>query len=87
MKTKKFEVGKTYICRSFCDYGCVWKFKVIKRTEKTVTIEEQGLAKEAKQNIKGTYRIHTHSSGGVEIIRPLGTYSMTPILSAENEVK
>jgi hypothetical protein len=87
MKIKKFEVGKTYFCRSSCNHECIWKFKVLSRTEKTVQIEEQGFAKEAKQNIYGNFRICFSKYDEAEMVYPLGRYSMAPILSAENITK
>lgn len=37
---KKFEVGRTYATRSVCNSECIFKITIIKRTEKTVTIDE-----------------------------------------------
>lgn len=44
---KKFEVGRTYATRSVCNSECIFKITIIKRTEKTVTIDEgnKGLAR------------------------------------------
>ena len=33
----KFEVGKTYATRSLGDYDCIHAFKILARTEKTIT--------------------------------------------------
>lgn len=70
----KFEIGKTYYTRSACDQNCVWIFAVVKRTEKTVTIKEPG-----KKPL--TKRIYIYDN--TEMVKPLGSYSMNPILSAE----
>ena len=37
-----FETGKTYQARSIGDHNCIFTFKVIKRTEKTITIFSGG---------------------------------------------
>ena len=71
---KQFVVGKDYYCRSACDYNCVWVFAVKSRTDHTVTLKQPG-----KEPI--TKRIYTHE--GVETVRPLGSYSMAPILGAD----
>jgi hypothetical protein len=68
----KFEVGKTYSCRSICDYDCIFSFEVIARTEKTVTIKSAGR----------TVRRKVRLSDGVECIDPHGRYSMSPVLFA-----
>jgi hypothetical protein len=69
----KFEIGKTYTTRSACDYDCVYRFKVVKRTEKTVSIRcfDRVL----------TRRIYI-SYHGDEAINPLGSYSMSPVVTA-----
>ena len=38
IKMKKFEVGKTYYTRSACDHNCIYRFTVISRTAKMVTV-------------------------------------------------
>ena len=35
-----FEIGKTYYTRSLCDNNMVFKVRITKRTEKTVTIKD-----------------------------------------------
>lgn len=35
---KKFEIGKEYFDRSACNHDCIFTIKIIKRTEKTVTL-------------------------------------------------
>jgi len=84
----KFKTGKTYYCRSVGDHDCVWRYKVIKRTAKTVTLMEL--------NADGTENTHPQNDGGVKRLRiwkqieqlnPMGSYSMAPILSADSVVK
>lgn len=65
----KFETGKTYTTRSACDHDCVIRVTVAKRTAKTVTT-----------NTGKVLRISEYQ--GVEQVKPWGTYSMAPIVSA-----
>lgn len=71
---KKFEVGKNYSCTSACNHECVWTFKVIKRTDKTVTLQQSGKSETI------TRRPYLYDDS--ENIRPLGNYSMAPIIRA-----
>ena len=72
----KFEIGKQYSMTSPCDHNCVWHYTVISRTASTITITD---GKETK-----TCRIVKQLSEyrGTETVRPLGNYSMCPLLSA-----
>ncbi len=70
--TKQFEVGKTYSVRSYCDHNCIFSFKVVGRTAKTIKIEYHGKISAKKLRIVGD----------TEQIYPLGTYSMAPALNA-----
>ena len=74
MKQFIFETGKTYYCRSVCDYNCVWKFEILSRTEKTVTLSS---GKRCKINTM------VHDGESIQYVRPLGKYSMAPVLSAD----
>lgn len=73
---KKFEIGKQYSMRSACDHECVWTYTVTARTNSTITITD---GKQTK-----TCRISKQLSEyrNTESVRPLGNYSMAPILSA-----
>lgn len=73
--TIRFEVGKSYACRSVCDYDCIFTFEVVARTASTITI--RGSA------VTGTKRRKLRERDGVEIIDPLGRYSMSPVLCAD----
>jgi len=75
----RFEVGKTYTCRSLCDYDCIFKFKVVKRTEKTVWLEEHGEVK--------ARRVRISAYDKCEACDPHGVYSMSPTLHAKNEAR
>jgi len=73
----KFETGKTYRMRSICDYNCIWDLKIISRTAKTVTLK---IENEVKR-----FRVKEHD--GAEFVMPLGSFSMSPALSASKELK
>ncbi len=74
---KLFEVGKTYFCRSACDYECVWAFQVIARTPATITISGEDGVKTLRINKKEAERF------GCEYARPFGRYSMCPTIAAD----
>ena len=67
---RKFEIGKNYNCKSACDSNCTWEYKVISRTEKTVTL-----------NNGKRFKISNYQDQ--EMVYPLGRYSLAPILRAE----
>jgi len=70
---KTFKTNTEISGRSICDHNCIFTAKVIKRTEKTVTIITQGQESRCK--------IHIDKSGE-EFIFPFGRYSMAPIMRA-----
>ncbi len=70
--TKIFEVNKTYSMKSVCDQNCVWSYKILKRTAKTVWIKVDNEIK--------SFRVRIWNNQ--EIIMPLGRYSMAPQLRA-----
>lgn len=78
MEAKRFEVGEIYATRSACDWDCIFSFTVTKRTEKTVTI---------KSKIYGTKVKRIRIYDNVECIDPLGSYSMSPVLSADKTLR
>lgn len=71
---KKFEVGEIYNCRCIGDHNIIWSYKVLRRTEKTITIQETYDEKPV------TRKIMVRESG--EFVYPDGKYSMCPVLSA-----
>lgn len=73
----KFIVGRTYSVRSICDYDCVFRFEVVARTEKTVTLSSHG--KQVRRKVR--------TVNGAEACDPHGRYSMSPVLSAERGVQ
>lgn len=73
----KFQVGKSYSCRSLCDHNCIFTFEVVARTPQFVTIKApivRGGQAARKVRVLGT----------AEQLDPLGRYSMSPVLSASN---
>lgn len=66
----KFEAGKTYATRSIADAGMVIAITVAKRTAKTITTTAGKV-------------LRVSEWAGVEQVRPWGTYSMAPIVSAD----
>lgn len=73
---KQFEVGKRYSMTSVCDHNCVWTYTVISRTASTITITD-GRETMTRRIVKGLSEYR-----GAETVRPLGNYSMCPLLSA-----
>ena len=64
--------------RSVCNSECIFKITIIKRTEKTVTIDEgNGKTKRCK--------IYTDMRNA-EAIYPYGIYSMCPIIDASDKI-
>ncbi len=69
----EFFTGQKLKARSICDYDCIYTAVVLKRTAKTVTIEQRGSLERRK--------IHIDDNGG-EFIYPFGKYSMASIFRA-----
>ena len=82
---KKFKVGNLYSMRSACNHECVWTYKVLARTACTVTLAQVMSNGKTKVDTV-TCRINKGLSEfcGAESVKPLGSYSMCPILSADN---
>lgn len=72
----KFEIGKEYSMRSAGDYNCIWTYKVIARTENTITITD------GKETKKCRINKQLSAFNNTESVKPLGTYSMAPTLRA-----
>lgn len=70
-----FQVGRVYYCRSIGDHDSIWRYLVVKRTAKTVTLEDYGT--------RETFRRGIRIYNGVECCSPHGRYSMSPTLSAD----
>jgi hypothetical protein len=69
----KFEAGKYYSTRSACDHECVITIQVVKRTAKTIV---------ADCGYRGVKRLRISERDGVETVKPWGSYSMAPMISA-----
>jgi hypothetical protein len=68
---KTFEAGKSYYTRSLGDHNCIIRVAVASRTAKTIkTVDGK------------SFRVSFYNDA--EFVRPWGSYSMCPIVSAEN---
>lgn len=72
----KFEVGKTYATRSIGDSECIIRATIVRRTAKTVTAQ-------TSRGVQ-TFRVSVSYCGQNEMFRPWGSYSMAPILEAND---
>jgi len=70
----QFIVGTELQCRSLADYDCIFRFTVVKRTDKFVTLRY------FNEDLKVAIRC---GSDGREYCFPLGKHSMSPMLYAE----
>lgn len=75
-KLTRFEIGKTYACRSIGDHECVFSFKILARTAKQITTEVHG--KIVKRGLS--------EWDNAETFKPFGTYSMCAIIRADKAV-
>ena len=71
----KFVVGKTYSTRSIGDSECIFRFTILARTAKTVTIEHNG------SRVKRGLSVWN----GAERFSPFGKYSFSPSIRADKE--
>lgn len=71
---KRFEINKVYSMSSPCQQSCTWSYKVIGRTAQTITLqaERTGAIKKCRVSV----------DCDEEMARPLGRYSMCPVLRA-----
>ena len=70
----QFITGMTYATRSNCDHNCIIRITIAKRTAKTITTTEGKTFR-----CKPTYN-------GFESVSPWGSYSMAPIITAEQQI-
>jgi hypothetical protein len=75
---KKFEVGATYFARSIGASDYIFKYRILKRTLKTITISEEGSYKSHRRKVS--------EFNETEVCYPDGTYSFAPIISADKFV-
>lgn len=78
----RFKTGETYYARSFCDYDCVWTFRIVRRTEKSVWLQETNDGNDVRESFRKRIRLYQNE----EQCEPLGRYSMSPILGAEKTI-
>lgn len=66
-----FQTGKTYSTRSICDSNCIISITIARRTAKTIwtTCGKQ---------------LRVSEYDGAETVKPYGTYSMCPIIRAND---
>ena len=69
----QFEIGKTYFTRSIGDADCIIKVEVVGRTEKTIKARTS----------RGVQSFRVKSYNGAEYVKPWGSYSMAPMVSAD----
>lgn len=74
---KQFQIGKTYSTRSIGDHNAVFSFTIISRTQKSVTVREDGALTTVQRRVQ--------SRDGVEQFMPYGNYSMAPTIRADRE--
>lgn len=78
MAIQAFKPNTTYACRSIGDHNCIWSFVVVRRTAKCIWIQEDGKTTVERRGI--------YVYDDIEKIRPFGTYSLCPVLSADKIV-
>lgn len=83
-KPRPFKVGSIYATRSACDYDCIFRWRIVRRTAKSVAIVPVDCNGKAKGE-PTLRRIGTNYEGTAEMIYPSGRYSMCPILTADKE--
>lgn len=72
----KFKVGCYYVMKSPCDHECIWVYKVISRTAKTITLYDG--------ETTSRFRISKASEHyEIESVYPEGQYSLGPVLTAK----
>lgn len=73
MSTCAFQVNRTYYDRSIGDWNCIFKFTILARTAKSVTVEVHG------RTVKRGLKVRDD----VEQFKPFGSYSMCSIVRAD----
>lgn len=71
MSAQTFVPGQTVACRSSADYDCIFRFEVVRRTAKFVTLRY--FDRELRVSVRT-------DNQGVEYCLPFGMYSMSPML-------
>lgn len=78
-ETVKFQVGESYYDRSACDWDCIFRFEIVRRTEKSVWIRDRH---DDSKVVRRAIRVYD----GVESFSPFGSYSMSAVVTAERNV-
>lgn len=73
----KFETGKTYYARSVGDHDCIYKFEILRRTDKSVWVKVHG------EIVRRAIEVH----GSTEAFYPHGKYSMAAVISADKPLE
>jgi hypothetical protein len=71
--TNQFTVGQHLACRSLCDYDCIFRFEVVARTAKFVTLKYFSDLKRVGIKV---------DRDGNEYCLPFGNYSMSALLTS-----
>lgn len=74
---KTFKTGQRYGTASACDRNCIFKFTINRRTTKSVWITGESVHNKRRK---------IDVWNGEETIMPLGSYSMAPILGANDAI-
>ena len=74
----KFEVGKTYSTRSMCDHNCIYRYTVTARRGNKLTLESNTGTRANRMAKILPYK------PDVEKCWPMGSYSMAPVISADD---
>jgi hypothetical protein len=80
--TIKFEVGRTYSTRSICDHNCIFSFKILSRTAKTVTAVQPRSGTVVEKPIKRGLSVSSWNDA--EQFKPFGAYSMAAVIHASD---
>jgi hypothetical protein len=68
----QFKTGETYQTRSVCDHNCIFSFKILRRTAKSVWVIVDG------EKVRRLIEVWNNE----ETFYPFGKYSMAAIISA-----
>lgn len=68
----KFIIGRTYSTRSACDHNCIFSITIASRTAKMITTTTGK-------------RLKVKEWDGNEQVKPMGSYSMCPIIGADDK--
>ena len=76
----KFNVGQVYSTRSACDYDCIFSYIVVKRTDKSIWIQDIRNGKPTGEIERKKIQNYYSDAESVS----LGNYSMAPIITAKD---